>query len=100
MRRIVPAVVLAACVCGAAIAEAREKSISELPKDAWTIACLWAEPLKPVGALPRRSTVSDFWVAWLNGSMQSVRRSANRLFFQGDSPTFAPEPGNPLRGAS
>lgn len=99
MRWVMMAVVLAVCGWGIAVAEAREKPISELPKDVWDIAFMWTEPLKQVGEQSRRSDpVSGLWLGLLDGSIKSVERTTKFFLFQGsDSPTSTPESGKQLR---
>ena len=79
-------------------AQAREKSIEELPKDVWTLAFMWTEPIKGVVRESRRfDPVSGLWFGLLEGSISSVERTAD-ILLPGDEehPGREPKSGKAL----
>ena len=79
-------VCLLALVMGAGRAEAKvkEKSIQQLPRDAWELAFVWTEPIKCVLKESRRfDPVSGLWFGIVEGSVKSVERTAG-FFLPGD----------------
>ncbi len=96
MRRAMAIVIVLALGWGTARAEAREKSIRELPKDLWDIAFVWTEPIKQVVKHSRHSDpISGLGFGLLDGSMKSVERTTRFFLFQESEPT--PESGKQLR---
>ena len=83
-------------ICGPMAAEAaRERPLSELPKDAWDLAFVWTEPVKQVAHESRRfDPISGLWFGLLEGSIKSVERTAE-FFFPPELPSPAGQPGSP-----
>ena len=72
-------------------AEAREKSLGELPKDMWDLAFVWTEPIKQAAKEARRSDpLSGLWFGILEGSVKSVERTAN-FFLPADEQRPGPQ---------
>ena len=61
------------------------KPLKDLPKDAWTIATFWTEPIRQVAAQARRfDPLSGLWFGLLEGSVKSVERTAGLFWSQDD----------------
>ena len=64
-------------VVAAAVAEARERTLTELPADVWNLAFAWTEPIKQAAKYSRTfDPVSGVWFGLLDGSVKSVGRAA------------------------
>ena len=64
-------------IAGAGAAEARERTLTELPGDVWNLAFAWTEPIKQVVKYSRAfDPVSGVWFGLLDGSVKSVERAA------------------------
>ena len=82
--RITMGVLVLCLLGGMGIADAKEKSIQELPRDVWDLAFVWTEPIKSIAQESRRfDPVSGLWFGMLEGSIKSVERTT-RLFVQED----------------
>ena len=83
-------------VGGSMAAEAaRERPLSELPKDAWDLAFVWTEPVKQAARESRRfDPISGLWFGLLEGSIKSVERTAE-FFFPPETPPPAGQPESP-----
>lgn len=75
---------IAALVCIAAgRADAKQKELKDLPKDALNLAFVWTEPLKQIAEQSKRfDPVSGLWFGLLRGSVKSVERTAAVLIPQ------------------
>ncbi len=63
-------------------AEATERSLADLPHDAFNVLFLWTEPLKAVVEQSRQyDPVSGLWIGLVDGSVKSFERSARFLIF-------------------
>jgi len=79
--------VLAVAVCGwAGNAAAVERSMEELPGDAWDAATGWAQPIK--SSSRKFDPISGLWFGMLEGSVRSVERAAGLLMYRNE-----PDPG-------
>ena len=59
--------------------------LKDLPKDAWTVATFWTEPIKQVAAETRRfDPISELWFGLLEGSVKSVGRTVALIWSQDD----------------
>ena len=77
----------------ARVAEAADKSIEDLPRDAWNLALVWTEPIKQVARETRRfDPISGVWFGLLEGSVKSVERTASLLI----PPSDKREPGSSI----
>lgn len=96
MRSLIMAAMLVLGVCGGVAA--RERSLKDLPKDAWDLAFVWTEPVKQAAKDTRRfDPISGLWFGLLEGSVKSVERTAEFLFPTESAPTRQPEnPNQPL----
>ena len=74
-------VLIVGLMCGlGTIAEARERALEELPRDAWDLAWVWTEPIKQAAKESRRfDPISGVWFGLLEGSVKSVERTADLL---------------------
>ncbi len=60
--------------------DAEEKTIKDIPKDAWEIGTVWTEPIKGVIKETHRvNPVSGLWHGLWQGSVKSVQRTAEFL---------------------
>lgn len=76
MRKVRIGLVVAMLVGWTAVADAREKDLEDLPRDAWDLATVWTEPIKGVARETRRlDPVSGTWFGLLKGSLKSVERT-------------------------
>lgn len=76
--RWICALSLTACLALPAIAQARERSIQELPKDVWDLTFAWTEPLKVIARETRRTNpVSGIWHGLLYGPFRTADRATD-----------------------
>ena len=67
-------------VAGAGVAQARERTLAELPGDVWNLATVWTEPIKQAAKYSQQiDPVSGVWFGLLDGSMKSVERATQIL---------------------
>ena len=60
--------------------EAEEKTIKDIPKDAWNLGTVWTEPIKGVIKETRRvNPISGLWHGLWQGSIKSLQRTAEFL---------------------
>ena len=84
MRLVTALLIVLVMAVGTGKADAKEKSITELPKDIWNLVFVWTEPIKEAARESRRfDPVSGVWFGLLEGSVKSVERTAE-LFLSGD----------------
>ena len=77
MRTIVVVIAGMLIIVAAAVAEARERLLTELPGDVWDLAFAWTEPIKQAAKYSRTfDPVSGIWFGLLDGSVKSVERAA------------------------
>ena len=77
MKTIVAVIAGMLIVVAAAVAEARERALTELPGDVWNLAFVWTEPIKQAVKYSRTfDPVSGVWFGLLDGSVKSVERAA------------------------
>ena len=75
MRTIIAVIVGMLMVAGAGAAEARERTLTELPGDVWNLAFAWTEPIKQAAKYSQQiDPVSGVWFGLLDGSVKSVER--------------------------
>ena len=80
MRRFIGFVLASLVVGSMGAVEAKDKNIEDLPKDVWTLATFWTEPIKQVVKDSRQfDPVSGFWFGLVEGSVKSVERTADVL---------------------
>ena len=76
MRTITVVMVGWLIVAGAGTAQARERTLTELPGDVWSLAFAWTEPIKQAVKYSRDfDPVSGAWFGLLDGSVKSVERA-------------------------
>ena len=64
------------CIAVAGAAEARERALTELPGDVWSLATAWTEPIKQAAKYSQQiDPVSGVWFGLLDGSVKSVERA-------------------------
>ena len=62
------------------VVEAEEKTIKDIPKDAWNLGTVWTEPIKGVVKETRRvNPISGLWHGLWQGSIKSLQRTAEFL---------------------
>ena len=77
MRTIIVVMTGMLIITGAGVAEARERTLTELPGDVWNLAFVWTEPIKQAAKYSRTfDPVSGVWFGLLDGSVKSVERAA------------------------
>ena len=80
MRRLATLIAVVCCAGWAPLLEAREKPIEELPKDIWTLAWAWTEPIKGVARETQRyDPVRGLWFGLVEGSVKSFERTTSVL---------------------
>ncbi len=80
MRRLATLIAVVCCAGWAPLLEAREKPIPELPKDVWTLAWAWTEPIKGVVRETRQyDPVRGLWFGLVEGSIKSFERATSVL---------------------
>ena len=98
MRLAVTVALIVAMGGGAAVVEARQRPIDELPKDIWDLAFVWTEPLKQVAnQTRRRDPVRGLWFGLVDGSIRSVSRTTKFFLFPQYEPSRTPEAGKQFR---
>ena len=92
MRSRITAVMVIGIVCAAATAEAKDRSIEQLPADLWTVATLWTEPIKEAAKQTRQfDPISGLWLGLIDGSVRSVARTAKFFIPQEDKNVPGPD---------
>ena len=78
-----------------AVANARDKDLEDLPRDAWDLATVWTEPIKGVARETRRlDPVSGAWFGLLKGSLKSIERTVAFIL----PPQQEDQPGAAVKG--
>ncbi len=94
MRKVRIGLVVTMLVGWAAMADARDKDLEDLPRDAWDLATVWTEPIKEVARETRRlDPVSGTWFGLLKGSLKSVERTVAFIL----PPQHQDEPGSTVK---
>ncbi len=94
MRRWGIALAIIGLSIAAAVVEAKDRPIEQLPQDVWNLATVWTEPIKGVARETRRfDPVSGVWIGLVDGSVKSVERTAQFFF-----PTEHNAPGPTYKG--
>ena len=76
MRPIIAVIVGLLIVAGTGAAQARERTLTELPGDVWNLAFAWTEPIKQAAKYSRQfDPVSGTWFGLLDGAVKSVERA-------------------------
>ena len=66
------------------VAEARERSLRDLPGDVWGLAFAWTEPLKQAARESKRfDPVSGVWFGMLEGSATSMEHTVGLFLPEG-----------------
>lgn len=77
-------IIVAGCLLALGWAEAlwaEERSLKDLPNDAWDLAFVWTEPIKGVARETRRfDLISGVWFGLLEGAVKSIERTADMFF--------------------
>jgi len=90
MRRVNSVLMVVLLAAGAAAAEARQKSIDELPQDVWSIV---GAPVASIARETRRfDPISGAWFGLVEGSVKSLERTANLLLQPDAPPSDRPAP--------
>lgn len=93
MRQLAVGMLVLGVIAWAGVGEAaKEQPIEELPRDVWSLAWVWTEPLKQAARDTRKfDPVSGFWFGLLEGSVKSMQRTADLLL--PDQKTDTPSTG-------
>ena len=87
MRRALVIITIGLLAGAGGVVEAKERPLTELPRDVWDLALAWTEPAKQVARETRRfDPVSGLWFGLLEGSVRSLELTADFLL-PGDSKT-------------
>ena len=77
MRRFAILNVVIVMMAWGGVVEAEEKTIKDIPKDAWNLGTVWTEPIKGVARETRRmNPIIGLWHGLWQGSIKSLQRTA------------------------
>jgi hypothetical protein len=80
MRRVAAVWIGGLLACCPGLVAADERTLGDLPKDAWDVASVVTEPVKGMARGARRlDPISGLWRGLLEGSARSVERTADLL---------------------
>ena len=78
--------------------DAAERRLEQLPGDLATVLLLWTEPLKQIAIHSRQmDPVTGLWLGLIDGSVQSLSRSAKLFLSDGARSPTSNEPGKMLQ---
>ena len=91
-------VVIVVVSCSTTAFAAIDKPLEELPKDAWDLATIWAEPVKHAAQGARQlDPISGVWFGLLEGSVKSVERTVALFWSRDDGSKAHPSRGDLFR---